>query len=154
MHYPCCSLSLELPSEKLSWTDFNSLDCLYALYNIYIFVYSRWFHALGVFYPEDRGNTFFRNVGSHNNYTAPHPRRRHSSIKFMFSSHRPSMTGINLITLNNFHLFLLKCKLNRKIYRENTKWPRSSLNCYVLIYSLNKKNYPINSIRIILSLFT
>jgi hypothetical protein len=30
------------------------------------------------FYPED-GDTFLRNVGSHKIYTAPHPRRRHSS---------------------------------------------------------------------------
>jgi hypothetical protein len=30
-------------------------------------------------YPEDAGDTFFRNVGSHKIYTAPHPRRRHSS---------------------------------------------------------------------------
>jgi hypothetical protein len=33
-----------------------------------------------VFYPEHRGDTFLRNVGSHKIYTAPHPRRRHSSI--------------------------------------------------------------------------
>jgi hypothetical protein len=32
------------------------------------------------FYPEDGGDTFLRNVGSiHKIYTAPHPRRRHSS---------------------------------------------------------------------------
>jgi hypothetical protein len=29
--------------------------------------------------PEDGGDTFFRNVGSHKVYTAPHHRRRHSS---------------------------------------------------------------------------
>jgi hypothetical protein len=28
---------------------------------------------------DDGGDTFFRNVGSHNIYTAPHPRRRRSS---------------------------------------------------------------------------
>jgi hypothetical protein len=37
---------------------------------------SRWFPAFEFFYPEDGGDTFFRNVGSH---TAPYPRRRHSS---------------------------------------------------------------------------
>jgi hypothetical protein len=31
------------------------------------------------FYPENGGDTFFRNVGSHKIYTAPHPRRRYSS---------------------------------------------------------------------------
>jgi hypothetical protein len=30
-------------------------------------------------YPEDGGDMFFRNVGSHKIFTAPHPRRRHSS---------------------------------------------------------------------------
>jgi hypothetical protein len=29
--------------------------------------------------PEDGGDTFFRNVGSNHNYTAPNPRRRLSS---------------------------------------------------------------------------
>jgi hypothetical protein len=30
-------------------------------------------------YPEDEGDTSFRNVGFYNTHTAPHPRRRHSS---------------------------------------------------------------------------
>jgi hypothetical protein len=33
----------------------------------------------GFFYPEDRGDTFLRNIGSHKIYTAPHPRKRQSS---------------------------------------------------------------------------
>jgi hypothetical protein len=37
---------------------------------------SRWFLARGFFCPEDGGDTFLRNVGSHKNYTAPHPRRK------------------------------------------------------------------------------
>jgi hypothetical protein len=40
---------------------------------------SRWFLARGFFYLEDGGDTFLRNVWSHKIYTAPHPRRRHSS---------------------------------------------------------------------------
>jgi hypothetical protein len=40
---------------------------------------SCWFPASGIFYPEDGGVTFLRNVGSHKIYTAPHPRRLHSS---------------------------------------------------------------------------
>jgi hypothetical protein len=41
---------------------------------------SRWFLARGFFYPEDGGDTFLRNVDPHKIYTAPHRRRRHSSI--------------------------------------------------------------------------
>jgi hypothetical protein len=40
---------------------------------------SRWFSARGFFYPEDGGDTSLRNVCLHNIYTAPHPRRQHSS---------------------------------------------------------------------------
>jgi hypothetical protein len=40
---------------------------------------SRWFLACGFFYPEDRGDMFLRNVGSHKIYKAPDPIRRHSS---------------------------------------------------------------------------
>jgi hypothetical protein len=40
---------------------------------------SRWFLARGFFYPEDGGDTFLRDVGSHKIYMAPLPRRRHSS---------------------------------------------------------------------------
>jgi hypothetical protein len=42
---------------------------------------SRWFLFLGFFYPEDGGYTFFQNIGSQNIYTAPHLRRRYSSLK-------------------------------------------------------------------------
>jgi hypothetical protein len=35
--------------------------------------------ARGFFYPEDGGVTFLRNVGLHKIYSAPQPRRRHSS---------------------------------------------------------------------------
>jgi hypothetical protein len=40
---------------------------------------SHWLLARGFFYPEDEGDKFIRNVGWHKIYTAPHPRRRHSS---------------------------------------------------------------------------
>jgi hypothetical protein len=39
---------------------------------------SSWFSARGFFYTEDEGEKLLRNVGSHKNYTALHPRRRHS----------------------------------------------------------------------------
>jgi hypothetical protein len=45
---------------------------------------SRWFLTRGFFYSEDGGDTFLRNVGSHKMYTAPHPRRRHSSLLLKF----------------------------------------------------------------------
>jgi hypothetical protein len=40
---------------------------------------SRWFISRGFFYPADRGDMFIRNDDSPEIYTAPHPRRRHSS---------------------------------------------------------------------------
>jgi hypothetical protein len=46
---------------------------------------SRWFLAGRFFYPEDGGDTFLRNVGSHKIYTAPHPTRRHSTNSFWFT---------------------------------------------------------------------
>jgi hypothetical protein len=42
---------------------------------------SRWFLTRRSFYPEDVGDIILRNVGSHKNYTAPHPRKRLSSIR-------------------------------------------------------------------------
>jgi hypothetical protein len=39
----------------------------------------RWFFARRFFYPEDGSDTILRNVVLRKNYTAPHPRRRHSS---------------------------------------------------------------------------
>jgi hypothetical protein len=44
---------------------------------------SRLLLACGFFDPEFGGDTFLRNVGSHKIYTAPHPRRGHSSRKQM-----------------------------------------------------------------------
>jgi hypothetical protein len=40
---------------------------------------SRWFLPRGLLYPEDGGDTFLRNIGSHKIYTEPHSIRRHSS---------------------------------------------------------------------------
>jgi hypothetical protein len=42
---------------------------------------SRWLLAHGFFHPEDGGDTFLWKVGSQKIYTAPHPRRRHSSAQ-------------------------------------------------------------------------
>jgi hypothetical protein len=38
------------------------------------------------FYPEDGGNTFLYNIGSHKIYMAPHPRRRHSWLHLLRAS--------------------------------------------------------------------
>jgi hypothetical protein len=45
---------------------------------------SRWFLSRGFCYPEDGGDMFLRNVGSHKIYTESHPRRRYSSLKTVF----------------------------------------------------------------------
>jgi hypothetical protein len=44
-----------------------------------LFTCSCWFLALRFFCPEDGRDTFLQNISSHKIYTAPHPRRRHSS---------------------------------------------------------------------------
>jgi hypothetical protein len=57
---------------------FNIL-CIFFFVFCFTVTCSRWFLARGFFYNEDGGDTFLRNFGSHKIYTAPHPRRRHSS---------------------------------------------------------------------------
>jgi hypothetical protein len=71
---------------------------------------SRWFLARGFFYPEDGGDTFLRNVGSHKSYTAPHPEdgilhsRRCENLKsyitINFSRRRTELHGVALNTTN------------------------------------------------------
>jgi hypothetical protein len=51
--------------------------------NLKTVTYSLWFLARGFLYTEDGGDTFPLNVGLHNIYTTPHPRRRHSSLKMI-----------------------------------------------------------------------
>jgi hypothetical protein len=45
---------------------------------------SSWFLACRFFYPEDGGDTFLRNFGSHKIYTAQHHRRRYSSQSLLW----------------------------------------------------------------------
>jgi hypothetical protein len=46
---------------------------------------SRWFLAIGFFYPEDGSDTFLRNVGSfHRIYTASHPGRTTFCLKKIY----------------------------------------------------------------------
>jgi hypothetical protein len=47
--------------------------------------FSRGFLARGFFYPEDGGDTFLRNVGSHKIDKAQHSRRRNSSFIIMLT---------------------------------------------------------------------
>jgi hypothetical protein len=44
---------------------------------------SRWY-LTGFLYPEDGGDTFLRNIGLHNIYTTPHPRRWYSCISRIY----------------------------------------------------------------------
>jgi hypothetical protein len=46
----------------------------------------------GFFYPENECDTFFRNVGSHKIYMAPHPRRGHSFVIIYLKKHIASDT--------------------------------------------------------------
>jgi hypothetical protein len=50
----------------------------------------RWFLARGFFCPEDGGDKFLQNVGSHKICTVPHPRKWHSSklIEILLYKHR------------------------------------------------------------------
>jgi hypothetical protein len=72
------------------------------------------------FYPEDVGDTFFRNVGSYYIYTAPHPRRWHSLNRTcdvcvqtewkVFASCKLKMFQMrNSRSLDDIHLLSLVC---------------------------------------------
>jgi hypothetical protein len=58
---------------------------------------SRWFLPRGFFYPENGGDTFLRNVGSHNIYTAPHQGRRHSSYSQHVSTYKVMIRCFKII---------------------------------------------------------
>jgi hypothetical protein len=62
---------------------------------------SHWFLAL--FYLEDGGDTFLRNVGSHKIYMVPHPRRWHSSQSLL---RKPQI----LLKNTNFHSGFHNCE--------------------------------------------
>jgi hypothetical protein len=55
---------------------------------------SRWFLAHGFFYPEYGGDMFLWNVSSHKSYTAPHPRRQHSSALLLLRVGRCLATAV------------------------------------------------------------
>jgi hypothetical protein len=78
--------TLPLPSPHYWFPMWPSLPPFLSLYSWLFSVVaqsaatcSRWFLARGFLYPEDGGDTFLRNLGLHKNYTASHPRIRHSS---------------------------------------------------------------------------
>jgi hypothetical protein len=67
--------------DVVDWTDVSE-DTIASIFRVVssAATCSRWFFARGFFYPEDGGDSILRNVGSIDHiYTAPHPRRRHSS---------------------------------------------------------------------------
>jgi hypothetical protein len=53
-------------------------------------------NAVDFCHPDDGGVTFLRNVGSYNNHTGSHPRRRHSSGSSPQNPH--ILHSINLLT--------------------------------------------------------
>jgi hypothetical protein len=91
--------------------------------NLFLHICSRWFLARGFFYPEDGGDIFLRNVGSHKIYTAPHPRRRHSS----------SILADHLLGLHSVQFY----QTTRHYIAENSHLPENlksnSLNKYSVI---------------------
>jgi hypothetical protein len=62
----------------LVWTNVSK-EHISSIFSRLLTTCSLRFLARRFFYAEDGGNTFLRNVGSHKFYTAPQPRRRHSS---------------------------------------------------------------------------
>jgi hypothetical protein len=86
--------------------------------SLFVATCSRWFVARGFFYPEDEGYTFLRNVYSHKIYTAPHPRKRHSSILTLFAHlHLGLPNGIFLL------VNLLPCLINYSVWRNESIAP-------------------------------
>jgi hypothetical protein len=84
-------------SEEPAWAHGYQIDILLA-------TCSRWFLASGFFYPEDGGDTFLRNVGSHKFYTAPHPRKRHSSKYILAEIHGSDNLDVGLLGCYMFFL--------------------------------------------------
>jgi hypothetical protein len=75
-------LSIDFPCTPLSLPSCSYIAGCFRLVAQSAATCSSWFLARGFFYREDGGDIFFRNVGSRKIYTAPHPRRRHSSLYF------------------------------------------------------------------------
>jgi hypothetical protein len=59
----------------LVWTDFSEkrIASIFRVEKNTAATCSRWFLVCGFFHPEDGGDTFLWNVGSHKTYTAPYP---------------------------------------------------------------------------------
>jgi hypothetical protein len=58
---------------------------------------SHWFLVRGFLYPEDGGDIFLRNAGSHKKYTAPHPRNLHSSSFLLFTRTMRAIRKVSVI---------------------------------------------------------
>jgi hypothetical protein len=106
--------------------------------------------ARGSFSPEDGGDTFLRNVGSHETHTAPHPRRRHSSylplcksqilqrpVRFIFAEILCSVGTVErpqkLIPRDtNVSSFEICFCLSGQTLQDNSKtpWPESASELY------------------------
>jgi hypothetical protein len=62
---------------------------------------SHWLLARGFFYPEDGGDTFLQNIGSHKIYNGPHSRRRHSSMFRLHKTTEEYMKQVCMLILDN-----------------------------------------------------
>jgi hypothetical protein len=75
---------MQAPIEQEDKSPYITAQTLMRVISFRVAAYSLWFLAPGFFYPEDEGDTFLRNVGSHKYYTVTHPRRRLSSNVCLF----------------------------------------------------------------------
>jgi hypothetical protein len=80
LHGPFPSLSIDFSCDPLTLPSCSYIAGCFRLVAQSAATCSRWFVARGFFYREGGVDTFLRKVGSHKIYTAPHPRRRHSSF--------------------------------------------------------------------------
>jgi hypothetical protein len=99
---PTPLLSIDFPCGPLSLLPYSSITGCFRLVAEPAATCWCWFLARGFFYPEDGGYTFLRNLGLHKIYTAPHPRRRHSSV-VTCSMTRNSLTSYNLKVHQHLH---------------------------------------------------
>jgi hypothetical protein len=85
---PSPLLCIDFPCGPLSLPSCSHIAGCFRLVTQSAAICSRWFLARGFFCPEDGGDTFLRNIGLHNIYTASYPRRR-NSLPYSFNTMNP-----------------------------------------------------------------
>jgi hypothetical protein len=80
-----CFMRINLPPLRFKYIKWRFYGLVLNLFLHWVAatICSRWFLTRGFFYPEDEGDMFLRNIGSHKIYTGLHPRRRHSSLEYL-----------------------------------------------------------------------